>query len=199
MELQSDGAVDGYLRGLLYWYPLSQTKNKLAQFFSKAGEQIEIIDFEHGDIHNFKEPMWWKIKYRFPNYARKIGETLEFRSPMMQIIMNNRIFFRGAFDWPEERNDDVFLYYTEHIEAVETIRLPGGYKVIEPEDSLEIDDTYVYFKGTNKMRKNSFIVNQIVDLKRRQIPPEGYKDFRKAILDGTDYSVTVFKAVKGGK
>ncbi len=198
MELKSEGAVDGYLRGLLVWYPLSQTRNKLAQFFSKAGEQIEIIEFEHGDVLDFKTGMWWKIKYRLPQYARKIGETLEFKSPMMQIIMNNRIFFRGAFDWPEERNDDLFLYYTEHVDANETISLPSGYKVTEPEDSLEIDDTYVYFKGSCKMNKNSFTVKQIVDLKRRQIPPEGYKGFRKVISDGTDYAATVFKAVKGG-
>jgi len=198
MELQSEGAVDGYLRGMLCWYPLSQTRNRLAQFFSKAGDQVEIIDFEHGDILDFKNPMWWKIKYRLPQYARKIGDALEFRSPMMQIIMNNRIFFRGAYDWPEERNDDVFLYFTEHIEAVETIALPNRYKVEEPEDSLEIDDTYVYFKGSCKMKKNNFIVKQIVDLKRRQIPPEGYEGFRKAIVEGTDYAATIFRAVKGG-
>ncbi len=198
MELRSDGAVDGYLRGMVYWFPLSQIRNTLARIFSKVGEQVEIIDFEYGDILDFKTPMWWKIKYRFPQYVRKIGETLEFQSPMMQIIMNNRILFRGAYDWPEERNDDVFLYFTEHVDAVETIGLPKGYKVAEPEDSLEIDDTYVYFKGSSEMGKKNFIVKQIIDIKRRQIPPEGYKGFRKAIVEGTEYTSTVFRAVKGG-
>jgi hypothetical protein len=118
---------------------------------------------------------------------------------MMQIITNNRIFFRGAFEWPEERFDDVFLYYTQHVEANETISLPDGYKTAKTEDSLEIDDTYVYFKGKSNMKKNNFIVEQIIDIKRRQIPPDGYKGFRKAIKDGTDYAATVFRVVKGGK
>ncbi|HHI02464.1 MAG TPA: DUF3857 domain-containing protein [candidate division Zixibacteria bacterium] len=198
MELRSNGAVDGYLRGMLYWFPLSQIGNTLARVFSKAGEQVEIIHFEHGDILDFKTPMWWDIEYRLPQYAKKIGDALEFKSPMMQIIMNNRILFRGAYDWPEERNDDVFLYYTEHVDASETISLPKGYKVAEPEDSLEIDDTYVYFKGSGKMKKNTFTVKQIIDIKRRQIPPEGYEGFRKVIMKGKEYASTVFKAVKGG-
>ncbi len=198
MELRSDGAADAYLRGMACWYPKSQKKNTLSRIFSKAGEQVEILSFEHGDILDFNTPMWWKISYKFPNYAHSIDSVLEFSSPMMQIIMNNRILFRPIFDWPEERHDDVFLYFTEHVEAVETLELPRGYKVNEPEKDKEIDDTYIYFKGSTEMGKKAFIIRQQIDLKRRQIPPEGYKGFREAILEGQEYSSTIFRAAKGG-
>jgi transglutaminase-like putative cysteine protease len=199
MELHSDGAVDGYLRGMLYWYPLPETENTLTRIFRHAGEQVEILKYEHGDILDFHTPMWWKINYRIPDYALKVDDGWEFRSPMMQIIANNRILFRAAYGWPEERTDDVFLYYTELIDAEETIKLPGNFGVTDPAQSKEIDETYAFFKGEAEMAGNEFKITHKIELRRRQIPPDGYEGFRKTVEETRDYAKTVFRAVKGDK
>ena len=47
---------------------------------------------------------------------------------MMAVTLGDRWLFRaGRADWADERESDVFLYFTQLIDGEETIRLPKGY------------------------------------------------------------------------
>lgn len=198
-EFRGDGAMDRYLRGLLTWYRLSVIEDNLARWLGGINDRIEILDYKYGDVLDFKKSMWWRINYRIPEFALPVDDGLEFKSPMMQLIMKNRIFFRAASrDWPEKRRDDVFFYCTQLLDAKETLRLPDGLKVTEPEKSEEIDETYAYFLGESEMVKKEFVIRQKAEIRRRQIPQDGYSGFRKAIKEFKEYAETVFRAEKGG-
>lgn len=199
LRLSGDGAGDYYLRGMLVWYPRYDLDKSMARLFSAVSDRIEIIKYDHGNPHDFKKPMWWRIDYRIPDFAFPIDGGLEFISPMMTVVQNNRLLYRGGnYDWPDERHDDVFFYFTQMINGTETIHLPRGYSVAEPKNSEVIDETYAYFKGTGEMTAKGLQISQNIEIRRRQIPPDGYGGFLKAIKEAKDYSETVFRAEKGG-
>ncbi|NQU06085.1 MAG: hypothetical protein HQ568_08330, partial [Calditrichaeota bacterium] len=103
------------------------------------------------------------------------------------------------YEWEEERNDDVFLYYTQLIEGEEKIKLPRGLTLAEQSEPESVDETYAYFDGSYEMKKNSLHINQRIEVRRRQIPPDGYNGFRDAINGAMDFADTVFRAEKGGE
>lgn len=199
LRLSAGGSMDSYLRGLLAWYPKRQTENALAKLFSTVSDRIEILEYEHGEVLDFNQDMWWNIKYRVPDYAMMVGDGIEFQSPMLKLSAFNRLLFRiGAEPWPEKREADLFLYTTQLLDATENIRLPGDYKVINAEDSDKIDETYAYYHSDVETKGNEFTLKTIGKIKRRQIPPEGYGGFYKMTKEAHDFAETVFRAEKGG-
>jgi hypothetical protein len=199
IELTGDGAMDYYLRGMLRWYRRSMTEHQLARMFSSISDGIEILGYEHGELLDFGEPMWWRINYRIPDYALLLDDALEFKSPMMQLTLNNSLLFKaGSIKWPEERRDDVFLYNTQLLNGEETIKFPTGFRAVKPKQSDEIDETYAYFKGESEPAGKTLIIRQTAKIRRRQIQHDGYPGFRKATLEAREYAETVFRAEKGG-
>jgi hypothetical protein len=198
-ELRGEGAMDRYLRCMLTWYRLSETEHRLARMLSSLSDRIEISKYERGDVLDFNRTMYWKIDYRVPEYALPVDGGFEFRSPMLRLTNKNSMLFRaGSYDWPEKRRDDVFFYFTELLDGKETIKLPKGYTVTDLKKSDEIDETYAYFKGESDMTKKGLAINQKAEIRRRQIPEDGYDGFRKTIKEFQKYAETVFRAEKGG-
>ena len=118
----------------------------------------------------------------------------------MQIVINNGNLFRAATaHWEDERETDVFLYYTQLIDGTEKIRLPKGYKAVDPPASKDIDETYAAFKGTSEMDGRTLKISQHAKIKRRQIPPDGYVGFKKAVDEAKEFSGNVYRIEKGGK
>ena len=197
LSLSGNGAMDGRMRGYLYWYRLAENLNNMAALIGKASDRVQIIKIEHGDILDFHKKMWWKITYRIPNYAMIIDNGYEFRSPMMQ--MSSKSLYRYiSTDWPEKRRDDVFFYNTTFVNAHEQIKLPDGYKVKDPPSPDAVEETYAYFKGGSEMKKDQLLISQDLKIKRRQIPSKGYEGFRKVMEKANDFSKTDFRAEKGG-
>lgn len=198
LKLKADGAMDRYLRRIITWYPLPEIKKNLAGKLRYISDRVEILDYKHGDIHDFKKAMWWKIKYRIPEFALPVDNGFEFKSPMMQLTRNDGLLFRAmTYNWPEKRSDDVFFYFTEFLDGEETIRLPEGYLVGKPKQSKEVDETYAYFSGKSEMTEKGLVVEQKAKIKRRQIPQNGYSGLRKVMKEAQKYAETVFRAEKG--
>ena len=118
----------------------------------------------------------------------------------MQVVLNNgRLFRAGTTNWTDKRETDVFLYYTQLIEGAESIRLPGGYKLVGPASSDEVDETYAYFKGESRMKDRNLEITQRAEIRRRQIPPDGYGGFKRAIDEAKEWGEKSFRVEKGGK
>jgi transglutaminase-like putative cysteine protease len=200
IELDCDGKIDGYLRGLIQWFPITDTKYHLIdEFLGKISERVEIIDYRHGDLLDFHTPMWWEIEYRVPEYALIADSGYEFKSPMMQMTMEGTILYRYAEqEWPEDRAHDLFFYSTQMLDGRETITLPGGYTISDSFKSDEINETYASFKAAAEQTKKTLDINCLAKVKRRQIPPDGYEGFRKSIEEAKEFSGRVYRAEKGG-
>jgi hypothetical protein len=144
--------------------------------------------------------MWITIRYRIPRFVTPVDGGFEFTSPMMQVVLNDGNLFRaGSARWAKGRTTDVFLYYTQLLDGTETIKLPRGYKLVEPPSSDEIDETYGYFKGTCSAKGGKLTVTGTAEVRRRQIPPDGYAGFKRAMDEAREWGQAYYRIEKGGK
>jgi hypothetical protein len=200
MRLSGSGAVDGRLRRMVSSTRKHEIEHALAAVLSHASDRVEAIECEYRDPADFSGDMWLTVRYRIPQYARTVADGLEFRSPMMRAVNSDGNLFRAAATaWSEKRETDVFLYYTQLVEGTETIRLPAGYTAIDPPSSEAIDETYAYFKGESRMKGRNLTVTQRAEVRRRQIPPDGYAGFKRAMDEARKFSGKVYRVEKGGR
>jgi transglutaminase-like putative cysteine protease len=198
-ELSGSGALDGRLRRLISGSRRQELDRTFARILSPISNRVERIRFEYHRPDDFSRDMWITVHYRVPRFARRVAGGFEFNSPMMQVVLNDGYLFRaGDFKWPEKRETDVFLYYTQLIEGTENIRLPGGYKAVDPPSSQEVDETYAYFEGTSRMKGRDLTITQHAEIRRRQIPPDGYGGFKRAMDEARKWGDTTFRIEKGG-
>lgn len=194
------GALDGRLRRIINRSHRQDLAMTIAELLSHVSDRVENVRFEYLAPDDFSRDMWLKASYRIPRFALPVDGGFEFKSPMMQVVLNNGNLFRaGTIDWGKKRETDIFLYYTQLIDGTEKIRLPGGFRVIDPPSSGEINETYASFKGTSRMHKRDLVITQRAMVMRRQIPPGGYSGFKRAIDEAKAWGEQSFRIEKGGK
>ena len=199
-KLEGSGALDGRLRRMINGVRKAEMRDHVARLLSPVSSRVEQIRFEHPAPDDFSQDMWLTFSYVIPRFVAPVAEGFEFTSPMMNVVLNDGMLFRaGSVNWRDNRETDVFLYYTQLLEGTEKIKLPRGYKVVDPPSSKEIDETYAYFKGTSKMSGRTLTIEQRAEIKRRQIPPDGFKGFKKAVDEAKEWGEKTFRAGKGGK
>jgi hypothetical protein len=200
IKLAGSGAMDGRLRRMVSGTRKQEMAGRFAHLLSPVGNRVERIRYDYRRPDDFSDDMWIKIEYRIPRFARPVDGGLEFESPMMQVLLHDVSLFRAAnTDWPGERETDVFLYYTQLIDGTEKIRLPSGFAAADLPETGEIDETYAYFNGRSEAKGKDLIIMQRAEVRRRQIPPEGYAGFKRAIDGAKEWGDTSFRVTKGGK
>lgn len=199
VRFSGSGAMDSRLRGLVN----SRKKDMTLMFaglLAPVSERVEIEGYDFPEIDDFSQDMWIELSYRIPKFSFDIDDGFEFRSPMMQVVLSNGRLFRAASaGYGAERKTDIFLYYTQLVDCIEKIKVPKGYKLVDPPASAIVDETYASFSGTSSMKKRVVIINHRAEIRRRQIPPDGFAGFKKAIDEAREWSQVSFRVEKGGK
>ena len=198
-RLDGSRALDSRLRGMVSMSRMEDVENDIAYYLAELGAAIEIVELSHIVVDDFSEDAWIEIEYRVPGYALVVEDGLEFESPMMVLATENGWLCRSCvYDWGDERESDVFLWFTQLIDAEETIRVPGGYSFEEIETPDEIDETYGYFRGDAEADGRTLTVSERFEARRRQIPPDGYDGFKAAVDEMMDWAAIVYRAEKEG-
>jgi transglutaminase-like putative cysteine protease len=200
LTLNGSCALDSRLRNLVTMSRIEDVGGDIAELLSYVSDRVEAVSYDHIAPADFSRDAWVKISYTVPGFALPVDGGLEFESPMMAVTLGDRWLFRaGRDDWADERESDVFLYFTQLIDGEETIRLPKGYSLDgDAPASDEVDETYAYFKGSCEADGRDLTVTQHVEVRRRQIPPDGYEGFKRAIDEAYEWGGQVYRAVKGG-
>jgi hypothetical protein len=201
LRFEGAGAMDSRLRRMLTGVPIERRAARFAEILAPACRGVEAVRVTHHPVDDFSGDMWIEVAYRAPGLAVTTGEGLELSSPAMAALTGDDLLFRaGAEDWPEERASDLFFYYTQRIDAVETIRLPRGYVATHLPTADEVDRTYAYFHGEAASRKGELILRSTAELRRRQVPPDGYEGFREAMGAAREWSTALIRVEpKAGK
>jgi hypothetical protein len=198
-ELFGSGALDGRLRRMVSGTRKQEMADAFARLLSPISNRVEGIRYDYQRPDDFGDDMWIKIHYRIPRFARPVAGGYEFNSPMMQVVLGDGNLFRaGHTNWPDKRKTDVFLYYTQLIDGTEKIRLPRGFKAVDTPSTEEIDETFASFNGSSEMKGRDLTITQRAEIRRRQIPPEGYAGFKRAIDEAKGWGNTTFRITKGG-
>ena len=199
-ELTGACAMDSRLRNIVTMSRVVDVGRDIAEMLSYVSDRVESVRFEHIVPDDFSEDAWVTVSYRIPGFALQVDGGLEFESPMMAITLGDRWLFRaGRPGWTDERESDVFMYFTQLIDGEETIRLPKGFSLDgDAPASDEVDETYAYFKGESAADGRDLVIKERAEVRRRQIPPDGYPGFKKAIDEAYEWGGQVYRVVKGG-
>jgi hypothetical protein len=191
--------MDTRLRSMVSYYRIADTPDYITSRLSALGDRVEVTRLEHIRPDDFSSDAWIEVDYTIPEYAFPVGDGLEFQSPMATLVTNDGWLCRAcAYDWTEDRQEDVFLWFTQLIEAKETIRLPSGYELEGGPEIEEVDETYAHFGGSGEVDDGRLSVTQRLEVRRRQIPPDGYAGFRSAVEAASEFSEFVYRIEKGG-
>jgi hypothetical protein len=199
MRLEGSGAVDGRLRRMVARAPRRHLNDRFAALLAPMCPGVEGVQVSHHVPDDFSGDMWIEVSYRAPGFALAIGDALEFTSPAMAVLQGDPALFRaGEQTWEDERKADVMLYYTQLIDAEETIRLPGGFEAARAPETTEVDHTYAYFGGSSEARDGRLTIRSRAEVRRRQIPPDGYEGFVAAMREARAWSEEAFRVQRKG-
>jgi hypothetical protein len=199
-RFEGRGALDSRLRRIVTRVPIRRLDARFAQALAPVSDAVEDVRVTHRVADDFSGDMWVEVSYRAPGFALAIGDGLEFTSPAMDVLLGDDTLFRhAAMIWADERESDLFFYYTQRVEAEETIRLPHGYAASHLPTSDEVDRTYAYFHGEAAAQDGALTIRSTAEVRRRQIPPDGYEGFLAAMREARAWSEALFRVERPGE
>jgi hypothetical protein len=200
LEMHGSGAMDSRLRRMVTGVRRRELDARAAELLAAASPRVEDVRVTHRVPDDFGGDMWVRIEYSIPQFARPVAGGLEFRSPMMTVLLSDgNLFGTGGQRWSEERDTDLMLWYTQLVDATETIKVPGGLKLMGEPAIDEVDETYAAFAGSATQKGSTLTVTQRAEVRRRQIPPDGYPGFVKAMAAAREWGDQVFRVAEEEK
>jgi hypothetical protein len=195
LRLYGEGASDGTLRRLVVRTPRREFLTRVAGILSHISPGLASVTVEFRKPDDFSGGMWIEIGYRAEGFALPVDGGLEFTSPAMALIVEDgSLFGAGGRRWPEERSTDLLLWATQLVDARESIRLPRGFVMAPLPEAREREETYASFQGEASEEEGTLSIRSRAEIRRRQIPPEGYGGFLAALDEAREWSATVFRA-----
>jgi transglutaminase-like putative cysteine protease len=200
LEMHGSGAMDGRLRRMVNGVRRRELDARAAGLLSVVSPRVQDVSVTSRVVDDFSGDMWIRIEYSIPKFAQPVAGGYEFTSPMMAVLLSDgNLFGTGGHRWGEERQTDLMLWYTQQVDATETISLPGGLKLQGEPTVDEVDETYAAFAGTATQNGSKLTVTQRGEIRRRQIPPDGYEGFVKAMTAARTWGDQVFRVAKEEK
>jgi hypothetical protein len=118
----------------------------------------------------------------------------------MQVVLNDgNLFGNGGTHWNEERQTDLLLWYTQKLDGTETIKVPSGFALVDPPEAEAVEETYASFDGSAVQKGSRLVLTHQAEIRRRQIPPDGYPGFRRAMEAARQWGDRTYRLEKGGK
>ena len=200
LRLDGGGASDSRLRRIANGSRKQELAGAIAHVLAVVSPRVEDVKVSHRATDDFSGDMWFVIEYRIPRFVTGIAGAWTFSSPMLQVVSSNgNLFAAGSRTWADERETDLLLWYTQLLDAEETITLPKGW-MLQDEPKVEpVDETYASFAGTAAQDGRKLVVTGRSEVKRRQIPPDGYPGFKAALDAAKAWTEQEFRFTKEGK
>jgi hypothetical protein len=199
-RFEGTGAMDSRLRRLVNGTRKMDLNLRCARLLNPVSRRVGDIQARHHPVDDFSGDMWLEFEYRIPAFVRPVAGGFEFTSPLMQMVLGDRnLFGSGGTHWAEERETDLLLWYTQLLDGAETIRVPGGYELTDPPEVEDVDEEYASFSGSVEQKGSKLVLTHRAEVKRRQIPPDGYSGFRKAMEAARNWGDEIYRIEKGGK
>lgn len=200
LRLSGSGATDGRLRRIPNGARRGELVNAVAQMLATAGQRVQDVVVTHRAADDFSGDMWVQATYRIPRFSAPLDGRWSFTSPLLGWLhAAGGPFGAGSQEWAKERKTDVMLWNTQLVDAQETITVPRGWKLHEPPKVAPVTETYASFAGSAAQKDRALTVTAKATVDRRQIPPDGYAGFRKAVHASRDWSKQAFTFVREGK
>ena len=200
IRLSGGGASDSRLRRLVNGMRRQERQAQIARLLGAVGDRVEVVAFAHRAVDDFGGDMWLDITYRIPRFVTEIAGAWELTSPLLRLVASNgNLFNAGSRTWAAERQTDLLIWFTQLLDAEETIRLPRGWRLAEEPELEAVDRTYAAYEGRAWQDGRTLKVTARAEVRRRQIPPAGYPGFKQAMDAAAAWRDQALRLTREGK
>ncbi len=200
LRLDGGGASDSRLRRIVNGSRRQDLAATMAHALAAVSPRVEGVVVRHRTVDDFSGDMWIEIDYRISRFAAPVAGALSFTSPMATLVLGNgNLYGAGSRHWADERETDLLLWYTQLVDADETIRLPKGWRLDGEVELDEADETYASFAGAAVQDGRNLKVTGRAEVRRRQVPPDGYPGFLKAMNAARAWADHEYRFTQEGK
>ncbi len=200
IRLEGGGASDGRLRRLVNGVRRAELVAQTARLFGVVGPGLEDVAVRHRAADDFGGDMWLEVTYRLPRFAGKVDGGWEFTSPLARLVTGSgNLFNAGSRNWSAERRTDLLLWFTQLVVVEETITLPRGWRLVDPAPIEDVDETYAAFSASARQEGRNLSLGARAEVRRRQIPPDGYAGFKRAMDAAASWRDRTYRLTREGQ
>ena len=186
INIVGKGMNDMGLRMLAKMLSPDRIKQIFEGSFQSMGSGVAIDTIIFSDPQDYTKPMNIKIKLSADEFALVQGKKMRFTSPFSGGSSVGISVGRGGGGDPfalEKRNYPLYLYSKSKSIAVERIKIPKGYRVVQIPEDYTIDSDFMTVKSTWKRKVRSIEHKTEFIMKKIEIMPEEYPSARKAMKE----------------
>lgn len=186
INIVGKGMNDMGLRMLAKMLSPDRIKQIFEGSFQSMGSGVAIDTIIFSDPQDYTKPVNIKIKLSADEFALVQGKKMRFTSPFSGGSSVGISVGRGGGGDPfalEKRNYPLYLYSKSKSIAVERIKIPKGYRVVQIPEDYTIDSDFMTVKSTWKRKVRSIEHKTEFIMKKIEIMPEEYPSARKAMKE----------------
>ena len=190
INIVGKGMNDMGLRMLSKRFSPDRIKQIFEGSFQSIGSGVAIDTIILSDPQDYTKNMNVKIKLSADEFALVQGKKMRFKPPFSG-GSSIRISVGGGGGDPfalEKRKYPLYLYSKTKTIAVETIKIPKGYRVVHLPEDYTIDSDFMTAKNTWKRKVRSIEHRTEFIMKKIEIMPDEYPSARKVMKEMQDKS-----------
>jgi hypothetical protein len=180
-EGQSDSRLRRSIKGTLKeaWEHFFQEE------FHSIHPRIKMSKLSYLDPYDISKPMKITFTVEIENYVDTANGTQEtcFSPLSSNLPFREALFYDALKPFPEKRMYPFRTRSSQSLEVDETIKLPSGFKLLDPGKLENVDGTGASFTGDIQQKGNSVVIRKKLQLKKRLYEPEEWKHVRESILE----------------
>jgi hypothetical protein len=183
LTLTAEGQTDASIRGSFF-----RNSNKTQWFANiekellKISPKAEVTHIEYGDPMNYlAAPILIKIDYQIPGYAMVSDKNIIFTPLIAAGLFRN---FQGHLNFDPALKERKYAFRdrcSREVELSETIKLPGGMKVISSPSSKKTTGTFCSFDGSYEQNGNMLAMKQKAVFGKRIYDSSDWPQYRDAV------------------
>ncbi|MGD8452304.1 MAG: DUF3857 and transglutaminase domain-containing protein [Phycisphaerae bacterium] len=182
LDFVACGTPEGRLRRTLAGLPPDQRLGFFDDTFQRLSPNAKPSNIRCTDPVDFSEPLTLHCDFEAPDYALGTAGRRFIALPMMQSVLGNRtiydLFGKTGLD---ERKYAISLLATRLARFEETLQLPDGWSVVETPDPVDLDGPSAALHFEIETSGNQIHYTCELRIKRWQIPPEEYANFKEVM------------------
>ncbi|TKJ40321.1 hypothetical protein CEE37_08320 [candidate division LCP-89 bacterium B3_LCP] len=189
---------DARLRRGVAYHPAEDLQNMFADWVSYIAPNAVVTGTKQTDIDDLYKPYVLTISFSAAGYALKAEDRLIFAPAAANFAQSSPRAFDFIYEFrSDERQNPLHTWNTRNVTITETIKVPKGYKIIDPPDTEEQGGemgscyTEVTQKGRTLKTKIDYKVSQ------RSIPTEYYSEVKGAYDTVKDFADKTWLLKKG--
>jgi hypothetical protein len=199
VEIKSEGQSDALLRRVLRGRFIVQREDLLKSVLSEVHPRIKISNLVYTEPYDLSKPMHMTFSIAVDNYMTA-GTKEAYITPLSSRLPFPWLLYFGRIDTGlKERKHAFRARCSQWVEVNETLKLPRGFKLVNPEKLKKVEGSGADFSGSIQQKGNSLHIHKSIKLKKRIYQPEDWDSFRESVLQFKKPAGDILIVSKGGR